>query len=250
VGCLWGLCSGTYILQLRKVFRLRAKGEISREEDTQMAKRIMPVVALFALLMVSTGLLVAQIKSSSMVGSVTDTTGAVVPDAEVSVTNESTNVVVQVKTDHAGEYTMPYLAPGRYTLTVKKEGFSAFRRTGVTLGSAERARVDARLQVGSLATTVEVKAERVNLQTESSTLQDKIDDRVIPSVPDINHNPLYFATLQPGVVARNELIDTTSSNSFGIGIYSRDALSAISVNGARRLPMTSPLTGSAYRVPR
>jgi hypothetical protein len=92
--------------------------------------------------------------------------------------------------------------------------------------------VDAQLQVGRLGTIVEVKAEAMSLLTESTSVQGKIDSSVIESAPDLNHNPFYFATLLAGVVARNELTSSTNPYSFGVGIYSRDYMSAFSVNGS------------------
>jgi trimeric autotransporter adhesin len=175
----------------------------------------------------------AQIKSGTITGLVTDKSGAVIPDASVSVTNEETQISNKGKTDGSGEYSVPYLAPGRYTITVEKEGFSVFKETGVVLGTAQQLRVDLQLALGRVGTTVQVQAEAVSLQTEGASVEGRVDSNVIASVPDLNHNPFYFATLSAGIVARNELASTTNPYSFGVGMYSRDRLSAFSVNGAQ-----------------
>src|SRR5207253_10976661 len=93
------------------------------------------------------------------------------------------------------------------------------------------ARVDAQLQTGSVQQTLEVRASEVMLQTESAAVQNKVGEELINALPDINHNPYYFATLQPNVVGVDEMLDTTSANSFLIGVNSRPAMSALSVNG-------------------
>jgi hypothetical protein len=182
---------------------------------------------------VSAGILRAQIKSGTITGLVTDKTGAVIPGAQIIVINEDTQIVDKGKSDGAGEFAIPYLAAGRYTLTVEQQGFSVFKVTGVTLGTGQEARLDVQLQVGSPGTTVQVEADVIALQTESTSLQGRVDSRVIQGVPDLNHNPFYFATLEAGIVARNELSSTTNPYSFGVGMYSRDRLSAFSVNGAQ-----------------
>lgn len=173
----------------------------------------------------------AQIKSATITGVVTDNSGSVVPDAAVSVVNTLTNFTAQTKTNASGEYTVPYLEAGVYNISVQKQGFAVFQKTGLTLGIGEAARIDAHMQTGSLQQSVEVSASEVMLQTESTTVQNKIGEESIGALPDLNHNPYYFAGLQPNVVGTDEMLDTTSANSFLIGVNSRPAMSALSING-------------------
>jgi len=80
---------------------------------------------------------------------------------------------------------------------------------------------------------VEVKgASAAALQTETSTVGDTVATDAISELPDVNHNPYYYATLQPGVAGRWQLMDNNSAMSFGIGIYSHDNWSAFSINGS------------------
>lgn len=182
----------------------------------------------------------AQIKSGSITGLVTDSSGAVVPDATISVVNTLTNVTVQTKTNAAGEYAVPYLAAGVYTVSVTKPGFANFQKTGLSLGTGGAVRIDAQMQTGSVQQSVNVSATGAILQTESSTVQNEVGDKSISALPDINHNPYYFAGLQPNVVGTDEMLDTTSANSFLIGVNSRPAMSALSVNGG--LPFSGSYT--------
>src|SRR3974390_2847754 len=92
------------------------------------------VAALAALLLLA-GLALGQVKSSAITGTVTDPSGALVPAAEVLVTNQETNVTVAVQTNAAGEYTAPYLAAGQYAVTIKAQGFRTFRKTDIVMGT-------------------------------------------------------------------------------------------------------------------
>jgi trimeric autotransporter adhesin len=97
----------------------------------------------------------AQIRSATITGTVTDATGAVLPGATVVVTNQDTNADTTLTSNDEGLFTAPYLAAGTYTVTVTLEGFSAFKRTGVILTTAQTIRVSAELKM----TPVRLKAE-------------------------------------------------------------------------------------------
>src|SRR5262245_56720989 len=107
-------------------------------------------VASLAICISASGTAWGQIKSSAIVGLVTDRTGAVISDAQVSVVNEDTNVAVEVRSGGSGQYVVPYMAPGRYTLTITKAGFSPHKQAGVTLMAGQETRVDAQLRVGGV----------------------------------------------------------------------------------------------------
>ena len=178
------------------------------------------------------GVCFGQIKSGTITGRVTDSSGAVVPQANVTVVNEGTKVPAHTQTSGTGDYTVPFLEPGIYDVTITKEGFTTYQQTGINIGVAATVEVDAQLSVGRTATVVEVKgAGAAALQTETATVGDTVASQAIAELPDINHNPFYFATLQPGVAGQWEMMDNNSAMSFGIGIYSHDDYSAFSVNG-------------------
>jgi len=170
----------------------------------------------------------AQIKSSTITGSVTDQSGALVPNAAVVVTNEETNVEIKVKTNSAGEYTAPYLGAGRYTVTITAEGFQTFRNTGIVIGTSTTVRADATLATGSVATSIEVRAGAALLQTESATVQGSVSANVIGLVPNINNNPIYYASLQAGVVPAPQMY---TSSKLGVGYGDRRDMSAVRING-------------------
>ena len=126
----------------------------------------------------------AQIRSSTITGLVTDKSGAVVPEVQVAVTDEETQVTGIYKTDSEGKFTAPYLAPGRYSVSAEKQGFSVFKETGVLLGTGQQVRVDIELQLGTVGATVQVQADALMLQTESTSVEGRVGSRVIEAVPE------------------------------------------------------------------
>ena len=187
------------------------------------------LLAVLIAICLSAGTGVAQVKSSAITGIVTDASGALVANATVVVTNEQTNVAFQSKSNGAGEYTVPYLEAGRYSVTVTEAGFQTYRKTGIILETATTVRVDVALVTGTVTTTVEVKANAVALQTENATVQGAVSTNIIEAIPNINKNPLYYATLQAGVVPDSQSL---VSSTLGVGFSDRRDLSAIRINGA------------------
>jgi trimeric autotransporter adhesin len=185
------------------------------------------------LLLCFAGALHGQIRSATITGSVTDASGAVVPNAAVAVTNQETSIKNVTKTTDAGLFTIPYLQAGKYTLSIDLAGFTPYRETGVTVETAQTVRVGVTLRVGTLESTVEVAAQAQQVQTDSATVQASTQSDLIAAIPNPDQNPLYYAMLQNGVVPRNATADTTSIASFGVGVNGRRQYSALGVNGGR-----------------
>lgn len=183
----------------------------------------------------------AQLRSSSITGSVLDASGAAIPDAEIIVVNEQTNVSAQVMANTSGIFTVPYLQAGKYTVTVSKNGFNSFRQTGVEVGAAQTITLRPELAPSSVSQVIEVKGEAAVQVTPE--VANQVGTPVIDVVPNINHNTLYYASLQPGVVGRAAFSETRSAESFGIGIDARRNFSAISINGGQAFANDIQLDG-------
>ena len=192
---------------------------------------LLAVLGVYAGAMILSCTAYAQIKSGVITGTVTDPSGAVVPHAKVEVVSVQTNVINTTTSNSSGEYTVPYLEVGTYTVKVTAPGFESFVIDGVNLSTASTVREDAHLQLGSTAATVNVSANAVQLQTESTSDQTTIPEAVIAAVPNINQNPLYYATLAAGVIPRMEMDESQNPQSFGIGFSGRRFDSAFDVNG-------------------
>src|SRR5438067_242458 len=124
------------------------------------------VLFVAALLSVSAGL--AQTTgAATIVGNVTDSSGAVIPAAKVSVVNTETNFHFDGLTNQDGYYYVPYLRPGTYNITVESAGFKKYVREGIELRTNDAPRIDVKLEVGSLAESVEVQGGTPLLETET-----------------------------------------------------------------------------------
>jgi Carboxypeptidase regulatory-like domain len=117
----------------------------------------------------------AQGDRGTITGTVTDPTGAVVPNANIQVTNTETAAVYQIGTSSTGNYTLANLPVGTYELTVQSQGFKRFDRPGLVVQVGETIRVDAVLQVGASTDTVTVNAEAPLLKTESGEISHQVD---------------------------------------------------------------------------
>ena len=142
----------------------------------------------------------AQITTANIVGTVTDPSGAVVPKAKVTITNAGTQQVRSIETAGGGDYAFNLVEPGRYSLRIEFQGFKAFGANNVIVGAGDRLRVDAAMQVGGSAESVEVVGESAPaLQTESSTVQNVVSDRAVQELPLNNRNITGLIQVAPGV---------------------------------------------------
>jgi hypothetical protein len=186
---------------------------------------------------------VAQIRSASITGTVTDPQKATVPGATVVITNEATSVSTEYVTTDAGLFTAPLLQAGTYTITVSLSGFATYKRTGIAVGATETVRVPVELTVSQLGETVDVTAEAPLLQTDRTSVSGAIGAEMIEALPNITQNPLAYAFLQAGAIPRNAATDTSSLNSFGIGVDGRRQWSAVGINGGRAFTNDIQLDG-------
>jgi len=125
----------------------------------------------------------AQSVQSSILGTVIDSAGAAVSGATITLRNEGTALSRAVKTDEAGEYRIGGLETGFYQVTVSHAGFKTFSRTQIDLSSAQTKRVDAKLELGDVATTVTVEGGTSQVETETATLSNIKTSRDFAQLP-------------------------------------------------------------------
>ncbi|MBI1760743.1 MAG: carboxypeptidase regulatory-like domain-containing protein [Acidobacteria bacterium] len=143
----------------------------------------------------------AQVTTADIVGTVTDNSGAVLPNAKVTVTNLGTNSARNVTTDESGAYTFNLLPIGVYSVKVEAAGFKSFAVANVTLVAGDRTRVDAKMEVGATSETVSVTADASVLQTDTSTVGTAITGKLVQDLPLNGRNYIALALLAPGVSA-------------------------------------------------
>jgi len=127
--------------------------------------------------------LCAQTTAGSIVGTVTDPSGAVIAGANITITNVGTNIAVKATTDSAGEYVVTPLEVGKYSVTVEATGFKRSLRPDIQVNVQDRVRVDAKLEVGQVTDTVEVAGEAPILETDTSYLGEVVDSQHIVDLP-------------------------------------------------------------------
>lgn len=145
----------------------------------------------------------AQSDRGTITGTVADPTNAIVPGANVQVTNTETGAQYQTLTTSTGNYTLASLPVGTYNVTVEVNGFKKLTQVGIQVAVAQTARVDLVLQVGAASDAVTITADAPLLKTESADqsfyiVNDRIDKLPLP--PLYVRNPLNWAGLVPGVV--------------------------------------------------
>ncbi len=168
----------------------------------------------------STGPVLGQTFYGSIVGTVTDQSKAVVAGAHVTLTNTGTAEGRTDQTDANGNYQFVNLLPGVYRVDVDSPGFKHLTYDQVQVQVQAAVRVDAALQLGDVGQTVEVSGQTVQLQTETSSLSQVVEGRVVQQMPLNGRNVLNLVALVPGVVAQgSSLGNPTNTNISAWGNY-------------------------------
>ncbi|MBC8165097.1 MAG: TonB-dependent receptor [Bryobacteraceae bacterium] len=137
--------------------------------------------------------------SAQLNGTITDNSGAAVPDAEITVVSSETAAERKVKTDGAGQYTIPFLSPGEYIVNVRHEGFRSWKREGVRLEVNQVARIDVSLELGAVTETVSVTSTAPLIESDSSAVGQVVETKAIEDLPLNGRNFVQLAILGPGV---------------------------------------------------
>ncbi len=156
------------------------------------------------LLVLSAAAVFSQTPSASVVGRITDATGAVIPGVSVKVTNLDTNIGQQGVSNEVGEFTIPYLNPGRYTLEAAAAGFRTYKRDEFNLAVDQALRIDIPLEVGSAAESITVSGETPLLNTETATRGEVTTQDEIQEIPLDGRSFSDLALLTGGVIPKGD----------------------------------------------
>ncbi len=176
----------------------------------------------------------AQSSSSSLSGTITDASGAVLPGAKVTVHNETTGQENVITTSGSGSYTFPNLAIGSYTVRVEANGFATAVQKGTHLDPNIGARYDVALKTGESSTNITVQANANVLQTESAAAGQLVTTEQVKSIQLNGRNPLYLSQLEPGVNRNAPLSSFNFAPDFSGPVVNgaRAAESLITLDGA------------------
>ena len=166
----------------------------------------------------------AQDFRGSLNGRVADTSGAVLPGTTVTLANVATNVASSTTTNSDGVYNIPYVAPGRYTVTFELSGFKKVVREGVEVRVGDRLTLDARLELGQIEETLTVTAAALLLERSSASTGQVIDEKRISLMPLSDGNPFVLSRLVPGVAYTGDLKFSRPFDNAGTSSINADGL--------------------------
>ncbi len=155
----------------------------------------------------------AQINYATVHGTVTDSSGAVVPNATITITDTSTGIATTVKSNGAGYYIAPQLhIGGPYTVSIVASGFEQFESSGLTLNLNDNRDIDAKLAIGASAQTVQVNAAALAVETSDTQLKQVVTAQEIEQLPLLGRDAAGLQKLEPGSVESSDRFGTYSAN--------------------------------------
>jgi len=189
--------------------------------------------SLFCLLLVSS-VLFGQQTAGTLIGSVTDATGATIPAATIKVVNLTNNSVRETVTDASGNFSIPFLPAGDYSVALTAKGFQGAKIASLTLQVQQTLRQDFQLKVGDVSESISVDASSVSLQTDNAVVGTVIDAGKVIQLPLNGRNFVQLAQLIPGVQAGTPGSITVRRGRGSIGQQSSAfGETGMSANGAR-----------------
>ena len=189
-------------------------------------KRVLGLLIAASLLLPAS--LAAQAVTGTILGTITDTSGAVMPGATVTLKNLGTGLTRTLTTDASGEYTAPSLPTGKYSVTAELTGFKTVSVPDVDLGVDQRVRINVKLEIGTVQESVTVAGVSPLVQTSSSELGTTVQEEQIKTLPLNGRNFVNLTRTVPGVVR-----GIPGANIDGAGSLAWRASASFSANGQR-----------------
>jgi Carboxypeptidase regulatory-like domain len=169
-----------------------------------MSAFIRKTIFIFFLCLFSTSIWAQEFRGQ-ISGTVTESSGAGVPNATVTIKNTATNTVTTTTSSETGEYKALYLTPGTYTLTVEASGFKKTVRPSIEVRIGDKLALDVQLEVGAVTDTVNITSDAPLLETNSASAGQVIDQRRISELPLSDGNPFTLARVVPGITFNGDL---------------------------------------------
>jgi hypothetical protein len=208
-------------------------------------------IALFACLialLMFPGLMTAQTFLGSVVGTITDTTGASVPGAKVTLTNTGTNEEHGTSTASSGDYQFLNLIPGAYRMAIEKEGFSRLVRENITVAVQGEVRVDGSLNVGAASQTVEVSSEVAQLDTETASVSAVVDSATVDGLSLNGRNVMNLIALSNAVVPNASAMGSVNGNTNGGSSTNFGQIGAYTIGGGMSNQSSTLLDGAPVNI--
>src|SRR5213594_1117708 len=184
-------------------------------------------------LLASTTQIQGQSYQGGLRGAVTDPAGAVVPGAEVTLTNEQTNVARTTLSNESGEYVFSFVAPGTYKLKVTLSGFKTYERPGINIGTQQFITLDVKLEVGAVSEQITVTAGVPLIETSNANTGGLLSEASLKDLPNTGRNPFMMALTVPNVIH--------TGNPFYVRMQDQTNSSLLSMGGG-------PIRGNNYTI--
>jgi hypothetical protein len=194
------------------------------------------LLALFSVVVISCIPAVAQTTTGAVRGTITDSSGSIVPGAKVTATNTATGILTTAMADQAGEYSLRFLPIGAYKLAIEAAGFQTANYGPFSLEIDQTAKIDISLKVGSASTTVTVNEQyQPILETENATNGETFTENTINSVPLNGRDFSQMTVFTPGAVSTGYgMYGSVSGSSSNSSERSTNASNEANVNGSRQ----------------
>ena len=189
--------------------------------------------------LLGSAMLYAQADRGTITGIVTDPQGAVIPDAEIQITNVNTGVATTVRTSGTGNYTTPPLIIGMYEMRLEQSGFQVFVAVGIRLDSGQTFRQDVTLQVGSVTETVEVSAVGIQINTANTEVSSAVDQKYYEDLPTVTTSEMRIPESLLYAVPAFMPLKATNTFPSGTQFMAR-------INGGQRAGFENYLDGASY----
>lgn len=200
-----------------------------------LGRRVWSIAVLIAMILVVAGGRAQIAGTASLQGTITDATGAVIPNAKITLTDTTTQVKHEANSDGSGLYSFPNIPIGTYVLNVEDTGFQTYTQSNIVLEVGSSIAVNVKMAVGSSAQNVEVRADGLALQTEDTSFKQTIDEKTVTEMP-LNGRQMTSLITLSGASAPAPGNDMATSKNFPTSV-------AISVAGGMGNETTYRLDG-------